>query len=462
MRRLASSTYSPSPFTSRALPEISANPSHPQGASLRLTSAAEGDQFAIVHLLQQCFPRFDESEFHSQQQRPGYDPRERLVLHQGNQIVGHIRCVPEQVWLSGRLVPVLRASEFALAPEAVDPHTVNAFFRFLDAAFVRHPAQFVVQRTSTALAQHLARFGWVPLSPGFESAAASETYLSHVGSSQPLDHPRSSPRRGMAGLWIRLMRQVETEALVSLYDHSYHALQCGTARSAQMWQWLLQRKAFDALYVAIRGGNKLALDDAVERIVGYAIVKDQRILEVIGHPEHAEVQQALVCRICSDLYEGARRTFRLEAPARHPLHRVLRGLERPPHLPPEEQILVRLNRPLQQLAERAPFLPQVALSQGLDLPLDLGLLVDGEKYCLRLGRHTAHLADGKLGRSYLELSTPQLVRLLLGDLPWGPPDGRAEVAASTQLALHAARRLFPYDPPWFPAIDQLPMQRQSD
>ncbi|MEW4565947.1 hypothetical protein AB1K70_25750 [Bremerella sp. JC770] len=455
MRRVVSSTYSP--LIQPAESTSHASLSRRDAAQFCLTTSQEGEQFAILQLMKHCLFAYDENEFHSQQERPDYDARERLTFRLGNQIIGHIRCVPQQVWLQGSLVPYLRASEFVLAPEHVDLKNVDAFFRCLDTTFDHYPGSFMMHRTSAAMAQRLARFGWVTLSSRFRSKAATETYLASVRGASTEQTPLLPTRRD-SGLWIRLMRQVEAEALVSLYENSFRANQIGSPRSTEMWDWLLRRQAFDSLYVAIRGGNKLALEDAIDRIAGYAVVKDEKILEVVTQPNEKQVKLPLINRICSDLYEADRQEFHLEASATDPVHDLLAGIPAAKSTVPGEEIVVRMPNAIQQLAEFTDTLHQRAKTRGLELPLDLGLLIDGEKYCIHLGKRKGSLSDGKLGRSYLELTHAQLVRLVLGDLPVEQELQQGLLGASTQVAANVAAKLLDYDPPWFPAIDVLPMR----
>lgn len=455
MRRVVSSTYSP-PIQPLSSPYSQASSSRGDTARFRLTSSHEGEQFAILQLMKHCLFQYDENEFHSQQERPDYDPRERLTFRLGNQIIGHIRCVPQQIWHGGSLVSYLRASEFVLAPEYVDMTNVDAFFQCLDESFDHFGGSFMMHRTSAAMAKRLTRFGWVALSSNFRSTAATEPFLVSVrGESQSEISDRRANKE--SGLWIRLMRQVEADALVSLYEKSFRANQVGTPRSAAMWDWLIRRKAFDALYVAIRGGNKLAFEDAIERIAGYAVVKDRQILEVITQPHEKAVKVPLINRICSDLYEANHREFRLEAPVSDQVHSILQQVPSGKNSPPGEEILVRMPNPIQHLAEFCSVLHQRAVARNLELPLDLGLLVEGEKYCIHLGKRKGTLTDGRLGRSYLELSGGQLVRLVLGDLLLPSLVESGQLHASTQVALNTAMKLFDYDPPWFPAVDVLPM-----
>lgn len=458
MRRVDTSAYSPPAVSPHLRSSPQAKNLYTAGSPLRLTTSDEGEHFAILQLMKDCLFPHHESDVQSQQERPGYDLRERLTFRLGNQIIGHIRCVPDEVRLQGAVTPFWTASEFVFAPEYADAANIAAFFHCLDQAFDTFPGAFMIHRTSAAMAQRLARFGWVTLSPNFRSTASCQRFLaSFRGQQAPPERitPLATPQ---PGLWIRLMRQVEADALVSLYDTAYHTTQIGTPRSAALWDWILRRKAFDALYVAIRGGNKLAWDDAIERMAGYAIVHNGHILELVTQPHETDVKAPLIGRICSDLYEAAQTEIALEAPAADPIHALLRDVGGAEKTSPGEQLLVRMPKPWQRLAELCPLLQARAKAQGLELPLDLGLLVDGEKFSIHLGTRKGMLTDGKLGRSYLELTRAQLVRLLLADLPIAELVDQGEMAASTQIALQTATRLFPYNPPWFPAAELLPMR----
>ena len=44
-------------------------------------------------------------------------------------------------------------------------------------------------------------------------------------------------------------------------------------RTRAYWQWLLERRAFDQLYVALDGPNLWDLDESTTQIVGYAAIK---------------------------------------------------------------------------------------------------------------------------------------------------------------------------------------------
>jgi len=420
-------------------------------SSLDLTPSVEGEQFAILELMRHCLYRYDENEFHSQKERPGYDPSQRLTFRSGEQIVGHIRCVVDQVWLHEELHPLIKASEFVFAPEHLSSSNVDRFFASLDRLLQSQNIDFLLHRTTAAMASRLERFGWISLSQSDSSWASTETFLANMQSSQQDAEPTEA-------YWIRHMRQVEVDALVNLFGRWFASHQIGSPRSEAMWEWILRRNAFDAVYVAIRGGNKLAWEDADDRMAGYAIVRDHRIIELVATEDDPEVRRQLVSRICRDLYEVGWKEFQYQAPAQDPTHQLLKQAESHTPSASEPHTMMRMPNPIQQLAEHCTRLHQKATQHGMKLPIDLGLQVDGQRFQIQLGKKDSALVDGKLGRKYLTLTSAQLGRLLLGDLPIADLASRGEIGVSAQNALELATRLFPFQPPWISSVEDLPLR----
>ncbi|MEX0792040.1 MAG: sterol carrier protein domain-containing protein [Pirellulaceae bacterium] len=445
------------PAASAAIPIRSTAQAASPNPSTTVTHAEEGDQFAILRLMRHGRFPGSENDLHSQQERPGYHPRQRLVCRRGKELVGHIHCIPRDGWIGGESTRLIQASQLVLAPEHPADTIAGPLLSGIDRVLQASQCPLVVYRANPGTAQLLSNYGWTPLSPASISVAPTERILATLQHPVEDPHPFGSQTKTNAPLSIRLMRQVEVEALISIYNQFQQRHQLGTRRDQALWRWLLRRKAFECLYVAMTGGNKPALEDATRRIVGYAVVKDRRILELVTNPEADHARAPLFARICGDLYEADRREVEFNNPASDPLHPLIRAAqtESPPR--PFEQVLVRMHDPLKWLAEMGPRLHARAKAAGLSLPLDLGLLIGDEKYALHFNNRRAILTDGKLGRSYLGLDLGQLVRLMLGDLCLKTALAREQITASTQLAQTLAETLFPYQPPWFPPLEDLPV-----
>ena len=80
--------------------------------------------------------------------------------------------------------------------------------------------------------------------------------------------------------------------------------------------------------------------------------------------------------------------------------------------------MMRLLGPLKLLRRLCGEFDRRASEAGLPRPLDLGLLVEGRKYQIELGREGAAATAEHIGRSYLRLNVADFTRLVLGQLDW--------------------------------------------
>jgi hypothetical protein len=118
--------------------------------------------------------------------------------------------------------------------------------------------------------------------------------------------------------------------------------------------------------------------------------------------------------------------------------------------------MMRLLDPLELLRQLCGEFERRAVAAHLSRPLDLGLLIEGQKYQVELGREGVAATSQRLGRSYLRLNVADFTRLVFGQLDWDSAlmDGRLE--CSTALAREAGRALFPAIPLWRPPWDESP------
>ena len=91
----------------------------------------------------------------------------------------------------------------------------------------------------------------------------------------------------------------------------------------------------------------------------------------------------------------------------------------------------------------------------LERPVELGLLVEGQKYQIELTEQVATVASQRVGRSYLQLNVADFTRLLLGQLDWDRAVAEKRLEASTSLAQRVGRALFPRLPLWHPPLDEM-------
>ena len=307
----------------------------------------------------------------------------------------------------------------------------------------------------TRVPHFFRRTGWAMCGRHNYSRAAARPLLARL-----LD--RGLHQRRPRGLHVRPWRRWELAAVLRLY-HRNLAPMCGSLeRSEAYWQWLIRRHAYDQLYVALEGPDLLDLEETSTRVVGYAAIHGERIVELQTVAGHARAAGELLARVCGDAIEHDRHCVLLQAPPSDPLHELFLeadGIHCHHETDRGEVYMARLLDPVGLLRRLADEFLRRADAAGLPRPLDLGLLVEGRKYQIEIGREGVKVEGQKIGRSYLSLNVADFTRLLLGDLDWdrAKADGRLEV--STQIAEEAGRALFPRLPLWYPPFDHLRVQR---
>jgi hypothetical protein len=270
-----------------------------------------------------------------------------------------------------------------------------------------------------------------------------------------LDHgliPR--PRRR---LHIRPWLQWEQAALARIYAscRGYGPLE----RTPAYWQWLLDRHAYDQVYVALEGPELLELGEVSTRVVGYAVTRGEQIIELLAAPGRPRVAAELLARCCGDAVENDRHCVLLHAPPSSRLFKLFDeagGSGAAPTSDHGEVCMMRILDPLELLRRLSGEFDRRAAKARLPRPGDLGLMVDGRKYRIELGRRGVAVESQRMGRSYLGLNAADFTRLVLGQLDWDAAmaDGRLE--CSTALARESGPILFPPLPLWRPPWDDLP------
>jgi hypothetical protein len=294
------------------------------------------------------------------------------------------------------------------------------------------------------------------------SAAGPRDILSHLSALNSSYPPAIRPlimEKACRPLNIRLWRHVEQAALTRLYQENTAGRYGPLRRNEAYWRWLMGRRGYDRIYVAIDGPDKLELDEAMAPIVGYAAVREGRIVEMMASQGWSEAPAQLLARACGDAIERGFHPVRLDAPPGEPLHELLvkAGGERRYHeAEGGEVFMVKLFDPLHFLTLLRPQLQERARASGAPCPCELGILVGGDKQRLVLGRKGVEIESGKLGRSYLTCSRAELTRLLLGHLDVREAVEAGRLEASTRVAAAAAAALFPQLPLWHPPLDELP------
>lgn len=297
------------------------------GDGISLTSARSGDHFAIHDFLMGVFRKPSLREFQSQLEEPGYSPAQRLIIKQGKHLVAHARVAFRKMRLGIATLPIARLFDLATHPD----HRGHGYASQLLAAgenFARQQGA-VLMLARSAKASLFRRQHWYPCGRHSYSFAAPRNILAEFDRRREEDarvHPRLPELPGdlsQTPITVRRWKQTEYPAIQRLYDQFAEHNWGAEARNDERWRWLIAREAYDWLYVAVEGNERSQLDDGQRHIVGYALVKGGRIVEMIASPLRQDAAEALVMRACRDAIECDHGTLRLDAPATHPLHQVI-------------------------------------------------------------------------------------------------------------------------------------------
>jgi predicted N-acetyltransferase YhbS len=421
------------------------------GLRLPVVPAGGGDHAAVYYFLTSVLQGPTRNEFKASLEDPFYEPQDRLLLRRGSHIIGHVHLTHRVMEFGPVQLPVAGLDWLAISPEC---RRQGLGTRLLSVAERRMTQDGVlVGLLRTTVPHFFRRTGWAVCGRHSYSRADARAVLSGL-----LDRglPRRRRRRR---LQIRPWRRWEQGALARIYNQNIRASYGPLERTDAYWQWLVRRQAYSQIYVALDGPDLLELEELSTRIVGYAVTQGEKIVELFSSPERRKAQAELLARTCSDAIEHDRQTVLLHAPTGSPLHKVFRtvgGFRHHHEADRGEVYMARLPDPLGLMRRLCEEFDRRAEEAGLPRPLELGLLVDGKKYLLEIGREGIRVVSRRLGRSYLRMNVADFTRLVLGQLDWQRATTEGRIEFSTGLAREAAPPLFPRLPLWRPPLDDLP------
>lgn len=377
---------------------------------------------------------------------PFYEPRDRLVARQAGRLVAHAQLSQRVLHFGGTQLIASGLHWLCTASEVRGRGLAGSLLRLADRAMAEEQVQ--LGTLSTQIPHFFRPHGWAVCGRHSFARAGSRELLAQLSAGGV--HPRQ------ATITIRPWRQVELPALLNLHAAAARRGYGWPLRTEAYWRWLISRKQFDRLYVAIEGPDKFDFDAPRLPIVGYAILQQDRILELIA-PEQP-VAELLLARACGEAIERDVESVQLHAPPNDALFALFRAAGGHVHCHEAHQgevYMVKVPDPLALLRTLAGELHRRAAGAGIERPAQLGLLVEGEKLCLSLTRRSVQLSRKKLGRSYLSCNRAELTRLLLGHLDLEEAIGHGRLEASTRLAREMAAALFPRLPWWRPPVDEV-------
>jgi hypothetical protein len=428
---------------------------------LRVGPAVYADHHAIHQLLLQVLQRPTVKEFQSQLDQPGYEPGQRLLIRNDGRLVAHLRIIPRRLHFGGLIVPAACVADLAVLPEFCARRCATMLLGMAGNRILCQGGVLGYLRTRNPA--FYGSQGWVDLGTAPHWSASPQSVLIQLRERTPA--ALNQPKRN--GLNLHEYRCYEQDGLERLY--TLHGLQAfgSPRRTYRDWYWLIARRAFDRLYVALRGPAKLDLEQIPAAVAGYAIGSRSRLIELITDTRRPEVAETLLARFCADAIEQNRYQIRLDAPPDSPLavyflsdpsrgdktRQPADGFER------DEPVVMVRSFGHRLIARRLHgLLVQRWVRAGGDLPCELGFHVEGQPWLLRVTETQCDLLSEGSASRYVQCSSADLLRMLLGSLDIEAAVADRRIVADSPTALAAVQTLLPPVPLWLPPLDDLARQ----
>ena len=435
-------------LTPAALAALSAPVKEPLwSGTVRVDRGRAGDHSDIYQMLLAVFHGPSREEYHAAQDDPAYEPANRLLIKRSGRCVAHLQLIPRTMLFGSLRLPADQLAWLVTLPEfrsqGLAGHLLGAATRAMAAD------GGVLGMLRTRIPHFFRRWGWAVCGRHSRSRAKARQILAHYSAAPEL---RRQP------LNIRLWRHVELPALMRIYAQNTATATGPLERTEAYWRWLIGRKAYDHIIVALNGPDKLELKEETAPIVGYAVVRQNRVVELLSDPAHLTAGPQLLARVCADAIERDQHDVILDAPPHDELHKFLADAGGQFHhheADDQEVFMMRLTDPAAVMRRLRRSSPRRWLAADVGRRCELGLVVGEQKHLLTVSARGVRWTPGRPGRNYLSCNRAEFTRLVLGHSDPAEAAAQNRLAASTQIALQSAGILFPRVPLWRPPWDDL-------
>ncbi len=397
----------------------------------------EADHESVYQTLLHVFQGPERDEYLGSLVDPSYKPDQRLVVRLDGRIASHVYFVERSMRLFGNHVPIQGVMWAGTLSEYRGHGFAQNLIRL--GGIRARQKNILLQFATTSMPQFFQPLDWAVCGRHVFGRIASRT----------LPSGGEGPGDSRIGWQVRPWRQVELGSLMRLYESQFAGVNGLINRTEEYWRWMIGRKLAHAIWVVCRG----------EKVLGYAFVKDHRVLELASDAENPFAMEALLGRVRSEAIERAYPEVIIHAPLSHPVMNVVR--EASGTIVNQEQwdgdvSMIYAPDPARLLSAMLPEFARRARAARVTLPLELGIVVGDQRWLLHVATSRATKVEhDRVGRRHLALSAPALTRLALGHHDIDTAVALGEVEPSTSTASEAARVLFPIVDLWRSPLDTL-------
>ena len=411
------------------------------------------DHVAVASFLNAVFQKPSAEEFASSVDDPFYDPADRILLKHGSTILAHAQLTWRTLHYGKARWPLCRVNWLGVLPEYREQGLSGALMEEAESQLREmHPALVELGCKQSPV---IERPGWVAVGRYVFSQAGPREVLAQL-SEEAAANKSLSPLK--ASISTRVWRRFELPSLVRIYRDNAEGMHGPLQRTQKYWRWLLARRAFEQIYIAVENVRTGANGRCKEKIVGYAVTRNWQIVELLTEPGREDAAKQLIGRFCRDAIERDFHAVRIHGPEQSPLHRLFVDAGGTYHRREKmrgETMLVWLPDIDRHIDRIGPELAARLRAEGIELPCELGVEIGDRRQQLVVRQRKAFLTDGRFGCSYIHCDEGTWIRLLAGydDAATAMLEGR--LSASTSFAAQAARTLWPALNVWRPLWDDL-------
>ncbi len=415
------------------------------GANTRIVAGNVGDHPIVLKLLVQLYQSSLAEDFQSRLDEPSYEPCDRLLLTRAGQLLGHVQVSKQIGWFQQQRCPLMKLQDFVTLPEFRPAGYDQALLQTAEATAVHEGSILGLVRTDRP--EWFEQQGWSCCRGQGHTRANTRSILSHF------DAQRPGARRKRASIEVRSWRHFELDGLRSVY-HQLSTNMWGTLqRSEPTWRWLVGRKAQDQILIAVRmprgesGGRSLTSHpDDDSHVVGYAVVRDSCIVEMMTLPGYSATRPMMMARACRDAIDRGHHFVSLHTPAADPLHELLvtaGGNWQGDSATTGGVWMFKLLDPERWIERFYPILHQRAREAGTGSSQEIHLAVGDADYRLTLTRRSSRLERVKRQQPDVHCDWRTFQDLLASNLthPEAVADNRLQAKHPEVLRVLAA--LFP-------------------
>jgi len=414
------------------------------------------DHPAIQCFLGEAFHGGQRDAFVASLEDPFYEPRDRVLVKHGTRILGHAALAHRVQCWGDRRIPVSELRRLATDPALRCAGIAGRLVGAAERRMREDGSELAV--LSTRIPHYFRRLGY---------AVCGRTSAWHVSAQQMLAAMPTAVWRSdeHARLTTRPWRQIELPALMRIYRSATQGVHGPVERTEAYWRWLISRQQYDRIYVAIAGRDRCELqkdeaDAAQSPIVGYAVIREDTVLELLALPDHPEAAVQLLARAAAETIELDRQVVTLHVPPRDPLGAALQRAGGLHHYQEHWQgsvTMTKLLAPGRFLHSLRGELHERARAAGLSAPWELAICVEEDRYTLCGSRRSVKVHEGARsgGRRGITLNRADFTRLVLGHLDLSASQTAERIQSTSAKAFEIAKALFPPLPLWTPPWDGL-------